>query len=502
MSCLTPVLPCREALGDESANVANGEVSAPVPGMDTSDVQKDLPAVSSQATSDAHSMPQLLAHLQVQDQSSTAQVPAKAPESLPETGTTATEPTKQAASIKPSFPIPSPRTVSAPSAAQHHNTCSGLSQSKTAVKAPAFSAMSEPARKTVTAPSVTYFSRATVPLPQALPDAAAMSASKSKAINASPGQHSNSKQCVQQSLTGLTQKLNSSPLATSIGSIKRAGNKGIPAVQLPFTFHSVPPTQARPVSSQAAMFGGLSKLPAMVSGGSTKTPPYLAFTPLQAGKTSRLSGFGTTTIGLPHTPPAARAVTPPKPAVAAAMPLNLPERPVHAAVKAANPLPTVIHPAQGALTAPVQQLTLATSIAKTPAAQQPEQQTPRAKGPTESALQPGDAEASAPAAQAERATAMEEDSESSPPQAKPWTSSSLAGGLMDNMKNLEAVRYVLLVSGPDILLLLSLLSAHRICCLPSHVIFIVQFWTSACCLHMCFEGCTPMWLCRQRPITI
>lgn len=367
MSCLTPVLPCREALGDESANVANGEVSAPVPGMDTSDVQKDLPAVSSQATSDAHSMPQLLAHLQVQDQSSTAQVPAKAPESLPETGTTATEPTKQAASIKPSFPIPSPRTVSAPSAAQHHNTCSGLSQSKTAVKAPAFSAMSEPARKTVTAPSVTYFSRATVPLPQALPDA---------------------------------------------------------AVQLPFTFHSVPPTQARPVSSQAAMFGGLSKLPAMVSGGSTKTPPYLAFTPLQAGKKSRLSGFGTTTIGLPHTPPAARAVTPPKPAVAAAMPLNLPERPVHAAVKAANPLPTVIHPAQGALTAPVQQLTLATSIAKTPAAQQPEQQTPRAKGPTESALQPGDAEASAPAAQAERATAMEEDSESSPPQAKPWTSSS------------------------------------------------------------------------------
>lgn len=455
------MLPCREALGDESANIANGEVPAPVPGMDTSDVQKDLPAVSSQAASDAHSMPQLLSHLQAQDQSGTAQVPPKAPVSLLETGTTATEPTKQAASIKPSFPIPSPRTASAPSAAKHHNTPSGLSQSKTAVKAPAFSAMSEPARKTVTAPSVTYLSRATMPLPQALPDAAAMSARKSKATNASPGQHSNSKHCVKQSLTGLTQKLNSSPLATGIGSIKKAENKGTPAVQLPFTFHSLPQTQARPVGSHAAMFGGLSKLPAMVSGGSTKAPPNLALTPLQqAGKKCRFSGLSTTTIGLPQTPPAARAVTPSKPAIAAAMPLNLPERSVQAAVKAVSPVLTVTCPAHAALTAPAQQLTFASSIAKTPAAQQPEQQTPRAKGPTESALQPGDAEASAPAAQAEQATAMEEDSESSPPKAKPWTSSSLAGGLMDNMKNLEAVRYVLLVSGPDIPLLLSLLSAH------------------------------------------
>ncbi len=72
-------------------------------------------------------------------------------------------------------------------------------------------------------------------------------------------------------------------------------------------------------------------------------------------------------------------------------------------------------------------------------AQQQQQPLPQTNRPAVSASC-GDVQMIAPDTLVEKDAVLGEEGENSLPTAKPWTSTSLAGGLMGNMKNLEAVR--------------------------------------------------------------
>lgn len=437
-------LPCRAVSGNRPAGAASNAVSADVPSTDRTAPEPTVPAVATQNATDAPKAPDLSSPLQAQEQTSLAKCEPKAPIALPDVVITASKPTKQASSCKSSFFIPSSCKPPPSSAAKHALTPFGKSQSKMVFRTTTSSPLSAPAFKAANAPPLAQPDRAALALPLPAAKSTFVPAGTRAAITL-PSQHSSIKQPTAQGLAGLTQKLSSPPTSASIGKPKDAGNKGAPAAQAPFKFSSLPVPQSKPVNARGPAWNGFPKQPARISGGSTKSLavplPSFGFTPVQTAARSKPSGLSSAPTGLPGTPCVIRAVSLFKSAGAAATPVRLPVSSVPAVPKAASPRLPVTGPAHSIDTD--QQLSPIAGITRTPPvkqAQQQQQPLPQTHGPAVSASC-GDVQMSAPDTPVEKDAVMGEQGENSLPTAKPWTSTSLAGGLMGNMKNLEAVRY-------------------------------------------------------------
>jgi len=358
---------------------------------------------------------------------------------VPDVVITASKPTKQASSFKSSLSIPSSCKPPPSSAAKHALTPFGKSQSKMVFRTTTSSPLSAPAFKAVNAPPLTQPARAALALP--LSAAKGTTVPGTRANITLPSQHSSIKQPTAQGLAGLTQKLSSSLTSASIGKSKDAGNRGAPASQAPFKFSSLPVPQSRPINAMGAALNGFPKQPARVSGGSTRSSavplPSFGSNPVQTAARSKPSGLSSAPTVLPGTQCVIGAVSLSKSAGAAAIPVTS----VPAVPKAASPRLPVTGPAHSIDTD--QQLSPIAGITRTPPvkqAQQQQQPLPQTHGPAVSASC-GDVQMSAPDTPVEKDAVMGEQGENSLPTAKPWTSTSLAGGLMGNMKNLEAVRY-------------------------------------------------------------
>jgi len=380
-------------------------------------------------------------------QISTAKPLPRQPVNLPAAVMPGKEPTQQTADVRPSFPVPTARKPPL-SAAKQALTSLSLPQNRTPFRTDTCSTLSAPAPKAVNMP---VFMR---PSPKAA-DKALSSASKastvsagaSKAGNALPAQTS-TKQTAGHSLTSLTHSRTSSFLSTSTG-MKAALSGGMSAMPGPFKATSLAQIHTKPCGTGAVSFSALPKQPARTCGGGTKpsslmSPPS-GLTPLQAGTNSRLSGVSHLT-GLPATPLVARPpMTSFKSAATPALPFKLPMNSVQNATEANAPTMPMTASAQIAPAASPS-LTAAASLAKEQGPKQGvTEQQQRAQGDKPGALVPaGTTETAVPAMHnsAVKDIVMQEEDEGGLPKAKPWTSTSLAGGLMGNMKNLEAVRWL------------------------------------------------------------
>ncbi|KAL0026747.1 hypothetical protein WJX79_009799 [Trebouxia sp. C0005] len=227
----------------------------------------------------------------------------------------------------------------------------------------------------------------------------------------------------------------------------------ITASQAPFKFSSLPVPQSKPTNATGgAALHGFPKLSARISGGSTRSPdvplPSFGSTPVQTAARSKPSGMSSDPTVLPGPQCVTIAVSLSKSAGAAAIPVRLPVSSVPAVPKAASPQLPVPGPAHSIDTD--QQLSPIAGITRTPPVKQAQQQQPslpQTSGPAVSASH-RDVQMSAPV---EQDAVMGKEGENSLPTTKPWTSTSLAGGLMGNMKNLEAMLFEVQQMHDDIL---------------------------------------------------
>lgn len=439
-------LPCRASAENRPAAAASNADSADVPNMDRNALEPTVPAGATQNASDAAKAPDLSSPLQAQEKPSLAKCVPKTPITTPDVVITASEPNKQASSFQSSLSVPSSCKPPPSSAGKHALTPFGKSQSKVVFRSTTSSPLSAPAFKAVNVPPLTQPARAALAIP--------LSAAKSTAVPGTkatitlPSQHSSIKQPTAQGLAGSAQKLSSSLTSASIGKSKDAGNKGAPAGQAPFKFSSLPVPQSKPTNATGgAALHGFPKLSARISGGSTRSPdvplPSFGSTPVQTAARSKPSGMSSDPTVLPGPQCVTIAVSLSKSAGAAAIPVRLPVSSVPAVPKAASPQLPVPGPAHSIDTD--QQLSPIAGITRTPPVKQAQQQQPslpQTSGPAVSASH-RDVQMSAPV---EQDAVMGKEGENSLPTTKPWTSTSLAGGLMGNMKNLEAVRYSMLVN--------------------------------------------------------
>jgi len=439
-------LPCRTSSGNRPEAAASNAGSADVPSTDRTALEPTVPAVATQNASDAPKAPDLSSPLQAQEQTSLAKCVPKTPITVPDVVMTASKPTKQASSFKSSLPIPTSCKPPPSSAAKHALTPFGKSQSQMVFRTITSSSLSAPAFKAVNAPPLTQPARAALALP--LPAATSTAVPGTKATITLPSQHSSIRQPTAQGMAGLTQKLSSSLTSASIGKPKDAGNKGGPAAQVPFKFSSLSVPQSKTINAVGPALQGFPKQPARISGGSTRSLaapfPSFSFTPVQTAARFKPSGLSSAPIGLSGPPCVIGAVSLPN---AAATPVRLPVSSVPAVPKAASPRFAVTGPAHSTDTD--QQLSPIAGITRTPPvkqAQQQQQPLPQTNQPAVSALSCGDVQMRAPETPMEKDAVLGEEGENSLPTAKPWTSTSLAGGLMGNMKSLEAVRCSILAS--------------------------------------------------------
>ena len=413
-------------------------------------LEPTVPAVATQNASDAPKAPDLSSPPLAQEQTSFAKCVPKAPITVPDVVITASKPNKQASSFNPSLSIPSSCKPPPPSAAKHAPTAFGKSQSKVVFRTTTSSPLSAPAFKAVNAPPLTQPARAVFALPVLAAKSTAVPAGTRATITL-PSQRS-IKQPTAQGFAGLTQKLSSPCTSVSLGKPKDAGNKGAPAAQAPFKLGSLPVPQSKPVNARGPTVSIIPKQPARITGGSTRSPaapfPSFSFTPVQTAAKSTPSGLSSTPTGLPGRPCVIGAVSLSKSAGAAAtpvrLPVNLPVSSVPAVPKAPSPQLPITGPAHRIDTD--QHLSPIVGITRTPPIKQAQQQQQQQQQPLSESSEPvvsascGDVQMSAPDTPVEKDTVMGEEGQNSLPTAKPWTSTSLAGGLMGNMEKLEAVR--------------------------------------------------------------
>ncbi len=445
----TKKLLCRASSGNRPAAAASNAVSADVPSTDRTAREPTVPAVATQNASDAPKAPDLSSPLQASEQTSLPKCVPKTPITMPDVVITASKPTKQASSFKPLLSIPSSCKPPIPSAAKHALTPFGKSPSNMDFRTTTCSPLSAPAFKAVNAPPLTQPARAAFALPLPAAKSTAVPAGTRATITL-PSQHSSIKQPTAQGLAGLTQELSSSLTSASIGKPKDAGNKGGPAAQVPFKFSSLSVPQSKPINSMGPALQGFPKQPAKISGGSIRSlaapSPSFSFTPVQTTARSKPSGLSSAPTVLPGTQGVIGAVSLSKSAEAAATPVRLPVSSVPVVPKAASPRFPVTGPPHSIDTD--QQLSPIAGITRTPPvkqAQQQQQPLPQTNRPAVSASC-GDVQMSAPDTPVKKDAVLGEEGENSLPTAKPWTTTSLAGGLMGNMKNLEAVRCSILAS--------------------------------------------------------
>ncbi len=442
-------LPCRASSGNRPAAAASSAVSAGVPSTERTAPEPTVPAVATQNATDAPKAPDLSSPLQAQQQTSLAKCVPKTPITVPDVVITASKPIKQASSFMSSLSIPSSCKPPISSAAKHAHTPFGKSQSNMDFRTTTSSPLSAPAFKAVNAPPLTQPARAAFALPLPAAKSTAVPAGTRATITL-PSQHSSIKQPTAQGLAGLTQKLSSSLTSASTGKPKDAGNKGGPAAQVPFKFSSLSVPQSKTINAMGPALQGFPKQPVRMSDGSTRSLaaplPGFSFTPVQTAARSKPSGLSSALTGLSGPPCVVGAVSLPKSAGAAATHVRLPVSSVPAVPKAASPRFPVTGPAHSIDTD--QQLSPIAGITRTPPvkqAQQQQQPLPQTNRPAVSASCE-DVQMSAPDTLVEKDTVLGEEGENSLLTAKPWTSTSLAGGLMGNMKNLEAVRCSILAS--------------------------------------------------------
>lgn len=441
-------LPCRASSVSRPAAAASNAVSADVPSTDRTGLEPTVPAVATQDASGAPKAPDLPSPLQAQEQTSPAKCVPKTPITVPDVVITASKPIKQASS-RSSLSIPGSCKPPSSSAAKHALTPFGKSQSNMDFKTTTTSPLSASAFKIVNAPRLTQPARAALALPVPAPKSTVVPAATRATITL-PSQHSSIKQPTAQDLAGLTQKLGSSLTSASIGKPKDVGKKGGPAAQAPFKFSSLSVPHSKPINAMGPALQGFPKQPARISGGSTKSLaapfPSFSFNPVQTAARFKPSGLSSAPTGLSGPPCVIGAVSLPTSAGAAATPVRLPVSSVPAVPKAASPRFAVTGPAHSIDTD--QQLSPIAGITRTPPvkqAQQQQQPLPQTNRPAVSASC-GDVQMSAPDTLVEKDAVLGEEEENSLPTAKPWTSTSLAGGLMGNMKSLEAVRCSILPS--------------------------------------------------------
>ena len=352
------------------------------------------------------------------------------------------EPTKQADTVTLSFPAPSPRQAPKAAAIRPAITPLSLPHSRLPFRTTASSPLSVAGPGSLSMP----------PMMHSVPKAAGkfqvsatVSAGMVKAA-AMPGQQSASKKTTGHGVTGLIPHLTSSHASASTGSVRSPGNGASSAAQAPNNLNAFPQTQPRPNSTSAGSFSSLPKQPPRTSSGGTRSSNLTPFglTPLQGAK-SGLPGLNSSISSLPAKPAAARLAGLCKSAASPALPFRLPLSSVQNTPKAVVPaLPAVSPTPNIALTAFSPGLKATASISNEQGKNDvEEQQVPEAKGPA-SAPSPGISQRHVSPAPATHCrvgddAVMTEAAESSIPRAKPWMSTSLAGGLMSNMKSLEAV---------------------------------------------------------------
>ncbi|DBA81842.1 TPA: hypothetical protein ACH3X1_007561 [Trebouxia sp. C0004] len=427
----------RAISGNRPAAAASNAVSANAPSTDRTAFEPTMPGVATQNATHAPKVPDLSSPLQAQ---SLATCVPKAPVALPVVVITASKPTKQASSSKSLFSIPSSCKPPPSSATKHALTPLGKSQSKMVFRTTISSPLSAPAFKAVNAPSLTQPARAAFGFAPPAAKSAVVPAG-TMATTTLPSQHNSIKQPTAQGLAGLT------PTSASIGKPKNAGNKEAPAAQAPFKFSSLPVPQSKPVNARGPVLNGFPKQPAGISGGSTRLPavpmPSFHVAPLQTAARSKASGLSRAPIVLPGNPCVIRSKS--------ATPVHQPVGSAPAVPKAASPGLPVTGPAHSTDTD--QQLSPIAGITRTPAVKQAQQQQQPLPQTNETAVSPscGDVGMSAPDAPVEKDAVMGGEGENSLPTAKPWTSTSLAGGLMGNMKHLEAMLFEVQQMHDDIL---------------------------------------------------
>ena len=262
------------------------------------------------------------------------------------------------------------------------------------------------------------------------------SASTNNTLNKLPGQHTSVKHTPVHGLISLKQSMG---MTTSLGGIINAGTGATPPGPVPCKLTSMPQTQTTARCASMTGLTGLRKQPVKTSIGGPNAPsatsPPCGVTPLQKIVTSRVSGLSSGIANLPITSAAVRPIGPSN-TTATSVPFCLPPSSVQNLTKANTPVLLMPTPVQ----TPPDHVAAAAGMAEQIGAKHALQQQPPQEKVTavQAPLGSSSKDAAATEGNAAQDTGVREEHDSNMP-TKPWTSTSLAGGLMGNMKKLEAV---------------------------------------------------------------